>query len=391
MKPEKARYEINCHATHGLTFKTLDSLTFKTHGYPEAKFDYANPDNIMSLNERLRKIQMTEPNACKCILHPENWTHDSKVMDFDSEDNPMTEQIDAKPHVSLFTLMKSDEDVAAMCNIEGFRALDSFTEAMDEVYPPKMDSILSTREGILLTTAKLKHDMSFSVLASFFDPVSEVTVRRIFFDTALKLSCILRRFVTRASKEEIKRSMPKRFHKFAATTSVLDCKEIKIEYPNCLKCIINLHSLNKGGSTMKFLIEVVPAGLITFVSKAYGGRAPEKDILVQSAVLEHLEKGRDAVMVDYGFSIDEECSQNGTQLFRPYLRKLDQLSEREIGHNRELAYPRVVIEKVKRRLDRFQILNSKHPWAFTEYIEDIFMICCGLINLGRPVLADDEF
>ena len=90
-----------------------------------------------------------------------------------------------------------------------------------------------------------------------FNQVCKVTIRNVFYDTVKKLSTILQSVVSRVSKEEIMRNMPKCFDKFCATTSVLDCTEVKI--PKCLKCV-KFYSHYKGGLTVKFMTEVTPAG-----------------------------------------------------------------------------------------------------------------------------------
>lgn len=45
---------------------------------------------------------------------------------------------------------------------------------------------------------------------------------------------------------------------------------------------------------------VTPGGIISFVSKAYGGRASDKAILMKSCLLDKLDKGS-SVMVYKGF------------------------------------------------------------------------------------------
>jgi len=166
---------------------------------------------------------------------------------------------------------------------------------------------------------------------------------------------------------------------------VLDCTEIKIQKPKCLKYRIKFYSHYKGDLTVKFMTEVTPAGIIVYVSEAFGGRASDKTIFNHSEILKNLESTRDAVMVDRGFLIDDECMQRRIQLIRPsFLKNKQQLSEEEALQNREIACARVHIERMNQRIKQFQILNNKFPWFFINYIDDIFVICCGLANLGTP-------
>ena len=293
--------------------------------------------------------------------------------------------------ISFSSFIKSEQDLMTMCNIKNFIILDTLTELMDEVYPQKNECLLSTRDCIILTTAKLKLDIPLSALGVMFKQVCEVTIRNIFFDTVKKLSTILQSVISRVSKDEIMRNMPKCFDKFGATTSVLDCTEIKIQQPKCLKSRVEFYSHCKEDFTVKFMTEFTPAGLIVCVSESFGGSASDKTIFNHTGILQHLESTRDAVMVDKGFSIDDECIQKRIQLIRPHFIKNEKLTEAEALENREIACARVHIEEVNQRIKEFQILNNDFPWSMINYVDDIFLICCGLINLGTPILADDEF
>lgn len=177
-----------------------------------------------------------------------------------------------------------------------------------------------------------------------------------------KLSTILQSVISRVSKEEIEQNMPKCFDKFRATTSVSDCTEIKIQKPKCLKCRIKFYSHYKEDLTVKFMTEVTPACIIVCVSESFGGRASDKTIFNHSGILQNLESTRDAVMVDRGFLIDEECMQRRIQLIRPpFLKNQQQLSEEEALQNREIACARVHIERMNQRIKQFKILNNKFP------------------------------
>ena len=112
---------------------------------------------------------------------------------------------------------------------------------MDETYPIQRKRLLSTRGHL---------DISFGALAVFFKLITEVTIRNIFYDTARKLERILQSVISPVSKEEIQRNMPKCFENSDAT-SVLDCTEIKIQKPKCLKCQIKFYSQYKGDLTVK--------------------------------------------------------------------------------------------------------------------------------------------
>ena len=56
--------------------------------------------------------------------------------------------------------------------------------------------------------------------------------------------------------------------------------------------------------TFKFLIGITPSGIISFVSEAWGGRVSEKEITINSGLLDLLQEN-DSVMADKEFTIKE--------------------------------------------------------------------------------------
>ncbi|OXU24694.1 hypothetical protein TSAR_000647 [Trichomalopsis sarcophagae] len=171
---------------------------------------------------------------------------------------------------------------------------------------------------------------------------NSVTVRNAFYDTVKNLATILQSTIMRVSKEEILRNMPKCFNNYRSTTCVLDCTEIKIQKPSCLKCCIKFYSYYKGDLTVKFMTKVPPGGILIY---------------------------------------------KRVKLIRPpFLRNQTQLSKQEAIENRDIASARVHIERMNQRIKLFQILNNKIPWYFLNYVDDIFTLCCGLANLGSPTI-----
>ena len=46
---------------------------------------------------------------------------------------------------------------------------------------------------------------------------------------------------------------------------------------------------------------------------------------------------------------------------------------------------------MNQRIREFTILNNSLHWNLWNEIDDIFTVCCGLANMGSPILADDKF
>ena len=186
--------------------------------------------------------------------------------------------------------------------------------------------------------------------------------------------------------------MPKCFQCFRKVRVVLDCTEVSVERHSCLDCRISAYSHYHGGESVKVMIGCSPAGTITFVSDAYGGKASDKKIFNDSGLIEKLEPYVDAVMVDKGFMIDEECLFNAVELVRPpFLRNSKQLSPADAKMTRSIAHARVHVERVIQRVKQFSVLKNKLPWSMLPYVDHIFTVVCALTNLSPPILAGDKF
>lgn len=59
---------------------------------------------------------------------------------------------------------------------------------------------------------------------------------------------------------------------------MIDCTEISVQKPQYLSYRIQQHSYYKSAFTIKCLIGVSPTGLVTFISKPYGGKASDNVI-----------------------------------------------------------------------------------------------------------------
>ncbi|KAL4104727.1 hypothetical protein QTP88_020009 [Uroleucon formosanum] len=149
---------------------------------------------------------------------------------------------------------------------------------------PKLITMTGIPSFILLNKilfTKLKPDLSFAVLAILFKNISVSSCRQIYLSTIPLLSCFLKNCIYWPN-----------------------CTEITIQKRKCLSCRIKLYSNYKSNYTLKFMLEVSPGGLITFISKAYGGRASDNVIFNQINIVQLMNE-HDAIMVDKGFQIDD--------------------------------------------------------------------------------------
>ncbi|XP_046736570.1 uncharacterized protein LOC124405587 [Diprion similis] len=292
---------------------------------------------------------------------------------------------------TLRSLIKSDRQLSTLTGIENFTILERIVDIVHIMNPNIADSKSTVQEQILMTYIKLKQNASYALLAIFSRMYSAQSCKRIFLRMLDVLSRVLRVAIPFPSKTEISRNIPTCFEGFEDVRVVLDCTEIFLQKPKNLCCQILTYSFYKGTYTVKFMTGVTPAGMISFISKPYGGRSSDKAIFVESNLLEKLQ-ANDAVMVDKGFLIDDICKKNDLKLIRPpFLKKQKQFSSVDACLTAKIAKARVHIERANQRLKTFKILGDKLPSKLASKIEQIFTIICGTVNIGSPILKNNKF
>ncbi|XP_011312050.1 uncharacterized protein Camp [Fopius arisanus] len=288
------------------------------------------------------------------------------------------------------TRISTDHDLSVLCGIRNHRILDKLVQLIMRFFPEKRPHKMPLRDRIILTTMKLKNDLTFSFLTIIMRCVAESTCRAIFLDTLQKLSTILRCVIRWVPKEEITRNMPLAFENFENTVCVVDCTEFKIQKPKCLACRLKIYSQYKSNFTAKFMTVVSPAGLLIYLSEGYGGRSSDGAIFEASNITSRLQPG-DAVMADKGFRIENLCDKFGIQLYRSaFLERKKQFSTEEAILNRNIAAARVHVERMNQRIEIFDVLKNELSWNLVNYVNDIVIVCAGLANLGTPLFADDK-
>ncbi|EEC16180.1 conserved hypothetical protein, partial [Ixodes scapularis] len=134
-------------------------------------------------------------------------------------------------------------------------------------------------------------------------------------------------------------------------------------------------------NTVKVLYAVAPNGFIMFISKAYGGRASDRYITVNSGFLDHLEYG-DEVLADRGYSIADVLPV-GVELALPSSTKGRQLAARDLVVSRRLAKLRIHVGRSIRHIKCFLILKhvTSSYLAKKKKIDDILAAVTELCNL----------
>lgn len=288
---------------------------------------------------------------------------------------------------TFIDFISKDSDIHAYTNIPTLRQFEELAALLDSVLVETNYSTafkLDMREMLLLCLIKLKLNLTFKCLAVMFRISSTTTAAYFNFMLDLLYKCMP---IPWPPQEIIRRNLPYCFRKkFRNTRVILDCSETSVETPACASCRIKIYSHYKGGSTIKFLIGIAPNGLIIFISKMYGGRASDSFIIRDCGILEKMEFS-DAVMVDKGFLIDDDCKDFGVELIRPpFLKQQQYLKKSQAVENETIASSRVHVERAIQRIKLYNILKHKLPWELVGRADQILHVVCSLVNLQNPII-----
>ena len=122
-------------------------------------------------------------------------------------------------------------------------------------------------------------------------------------------------------QESVHSCMPACFKQLYPTTRVIiDATEIFIETPSLPELQQMTYSSYKNHNMYKALIGISPGGAITFVSKLFPGSISDKELTRKSG-LPDLLQGRDSVMADRGFDIQDDLTPLGVKVnIPPFLK-----------------------------------------------------------------------
>lgn len=126
-----------------------------------------------------------------------------------------------------------------------------------------------------------------------------------------------------------------------------------------------------------------------FLSEAWGGRASDKEITLQSGFLDLVGPG-DIILADRGFILDAYFSNRVAKLIVLSFTKGKQLSKEEVFHSKTVSNIRIHVERVIKQIKRYRILQTTLPIKFLKYVDSVIIICAALSNLTQTIDRDNE-
>lgn len=120
-------------------------------------------------------------------------------------------------------------------------------------------------------------------------------------------------------------------------TFIIDCTEIRTEAPSDPEQQHFLYSNYKGCYTLKFLVGIIPNGMVAFLSKAYGGRHSDSFITRDSGFLSLIKPG-DVILSDKWFPhVTTTIEGHGAVLVMPPFLSGHQLSAADMARTYTIA------------------------------------------------------
>lgn len=286
---------------------------------------------------------------------------------------------------------KSVSDTGDFCYYTGlsdyglFKAL--FKHFQTQMHQSKKGPIplLDLEDEFFMVLVRLRTGMPMKELSrNFRIPMS--TASRIFSKWIIFLQQSLKKATRFPTLPEVQRHLPKHFRQFPDTRVVIDTTEIRIQVPSSLEAQRLTFSGYKHGNTIKVLVGATPDCYISFVSKAWGGSASDREIVMKSGFLDFLKPG-DAIMMDKGFTIFDLLPP-GVKAYMPPVRctRDGQMSAADVKKTRKIASARVHIERVIRRIKEFHILDNPYPLTMLDIVDAVFQTCAYLSNFKPPLI-----
>jgi len=279
-------------------------------------------------------------------------------------------------------------------------------ELVQSSLPDQKKYKLSFLDQFLMTAMKLRLNLHFETLADMFKS-SKTTLQRIFWKWVNILYVKLAFLIKWPDHDASAKTLPHIFRQyFPRLTGIIDCTEIFIERPRSLKARAEVCSNYKRHSTAKVLIACTPQGAVSFVSKVWGGRVSDVDLVRRSGFISNKYHHRgDQILADRGFTLEDEfAAVCGVELIIPSFTKGKlQLSAREVETSRQIASIRIHIERIIGLMkNRYTILSGTMPITMVNSrsneasnqaissIDKIITVCAALTNLGDGIVYKEE-
>ena len=306
-----------------------------------------------------------------------------------------------------YTLVENDDKKCLLyTGLSWTMFMHIFTFLVQFVNVKGRKECLPLKDQLFVTLIKLRINPPFDYLACEFD-VGKTTVIDIFRRWINLIYFKLSFLIKWPDVDAVRACLPPVFKsKFPRLNCIIDCFEIFINAPNGLKARAHCYSNYKKHTTVKFFIACTPLGSISFISKAWGGRATDIEIVRDSGFISssfHLPG--DQILADRGFLLhDDFATVCLAELLTPsFTKNKKQLSASDIETSRSISSVRIHVERIIGLMkNKFDILKGPLSIKVIKSVKDeasqcdissvdkIVHDCAALTNLGAGIVYGEN-
>ncbi|PIK49502.1 hypothetical protein BSL78_13607 [Apostichopus japonicus] len=135
--------------------------------------------------------------------------------------------------------------------------------------------------------------------------------------------------------------------KYPSMRCTIACTEDFIERPRKLNLQAMIWFDYKHHNTVKFLVTISPIGMVSFLTKAWGGRTSDRAVTRESGFLNLIDAG-DVILADRGFTIREDLLLRGAHLdIPPPSEGLEQMTTADALKTKKIANARIHVERAR--------------------------------------------
>ena len=295
------------------------------------------------------------------------------------------------------TFLNDDEKVKYCTGIPNYKVMMEVFLSISSFF--KESQSVDKFQQFILTLMRLRLDLPQQLLGYMFG-VSPSTVSRIFNSVIDIMNArLVPTLVFWPEREQLRVSMPMSFRqKFRNCACIIDCFEIFIERPSDLSARADTYSQYKSHNTVKYLIGIAPQGVITFISKGWGGRTSDVYLTEHCGFLDNLING-DVILADRGFTVADSVAMCNAEIKIPAFTKgKQQLGPVDIETSRVLASVRIHVERViGMTRQKYTMLQSTIPITLLQKdsvcnlttLDKIVRVSCALTNLSPSCVPFD--
>jgi hypothetical protein len=173
-------------------------------------------------------------------------------------------------------ILSNKKKCKSLCGV----SLGFFNQTMESLQGKFMKSrVLTDKDQLVLYFMKLKTRLSFIAISTIMN-VHHATASKSFCHTLNAHFEVARKYLWYLTRDEVKATLPDSFKlHYPNTRVIIDASETKIQCPCAVNSSVLCYSHYKSNHTCKWLVGIAPCGLITFMSRAFGGRVTGKDNL----------------------------------------------------------------------------------------------------------------